>query len=396
VIYPSVIPGTEEMKLFTEINEEAIAELKKRIGVVWTPRRPYFNTKATADVVRHFCDGIGDTNPLFTDSDYARKTKYGRLCAPPCFLYSVYWAAQGRGMPGIHAWHSGDDWEFYQPILEDDSFSYSNELVDVKIKESKMAGKTAIQYHEIRYYNQRGELIAKALDWCVRAGRQASAEKGKYSDIKSATYSQEELQNIYAAYEAEEIRGADPRYWEDVSVGEELTPVIKGPLSLRDIYAWLIGAGSPFLKAHGLAMSFLKRHPGTDMVDVDTGIADVPELVHMEDSRAQTIGIPGAYDYGCQRISWLCNLITNWMGDDAFLKRLRAELRQFNVVGDTAWLKGKVAKKYVEDTRYLVDIDCWAENQRGEIIMPGTATVILPSFAGGPVVYPPPPEEWKP
>ena len=33
--------------------------------------------------------------------------------------------------------------------------------------------------------------------------------------------------------------------------------------------------------------------------------ADVPELVHMQDTAAREIGLPGAYDYGCQRISWL-------------------------------------------------------------------------------------------
>ena len=295
-------------------------------------------------------------------------------------------------MPGIHAWHSGDDWEFYRPILEGDSFTYTNTLVDVQVKESRMSGKTAIQYHDIRYYNQEGELVAKALDWCVRAGRQASSERGKYSDIKSATYSAEELQKIYAAYEAEEIREANPRYWEEVKVGEELTRIVKGPLSRRDIYAWLIGAGSPFMRAHGLALSFLKRHPGADMMDSETGIPDVPELVHMEDSRAQTIGLPGAYDYGCQRISWLCNLVTNWMGEEGFLRRLRAELRRFNVIGDTTWLTGKVAKKYIEDGQHLVDIDCRAENQRGEVTMPGMATVILPSREGSQVIYPSSPE----
>jgi len=368
-----------EIRDITEITDEMIEELRKRIGVVWKPRRPYFNTVATVDAIRHFCDGIGDTNPLFTDPEYAKKSKYGRLVAPPSFLYSVYWAAQGRGMPGVHAWHSGDDWEFYHPIIENDSFTYTNELVDVQEKESKMAGKTLIQYHDIRYYNQRGELVAKALDWCVRAARKASAEKGKYSDIEPATYKPEELQKIYAAYDAEEIRGAKPRYWEDVNVGDELTPLVKGPLSRRDIYAWLIGAGSPFMKAHGLVLSFLRRHQGTEMVDAKTGIPDVPELVHMEDTRAQTIGLPSAYDYGCQRISWLCNLLTNWMGDDGFLKRVRAELRRFNVIGDTTWLKGKVTQKSVKDGEHLVDVECWAENQRGEITMPGFAIVRLPS-----------------
>jgi len=383
----------QKPKKYEQITDEAVAELRERIGVVWKPRRPYYNTVATADAIRHFCDGIGDYNPLYTDAEYAAKTEYGRLVAPPAFLYSIYWAAQGRGMPGIHAWHSGDDWEFYQPILEGDKFTYTNELVDVQIRESKMAGMTVIQYHDIRYYNQRNELVGKALDWCIRAGRTASREKGKYSDIKPAEYTTEDLKRIFADYDAEVIRGSNPRYWEDVKEGEELVPVVKGPLSLRDIYAWLMGAGSPFMRAHGLALAFLKRHSGSDMMDAKTGIADVPELVHMEQSRAQTIGIPGAYDYGCQRISWLCNVITNWMGDSGFLRRLRGELRRFNVVGDTTWLKGKVTKKYTEDNLYLVDIECWAENQRGETTLPGLATVVLPSKVGGPVTYPVPPTE---
>lgn len=363
----------------TEITQEKIDELKKRLGVVWRPRQPYFNTAATKDAIRHFCQGIGDTNPLFVDPEYAKKTKYGKVVAPPCFVYSVYWPAQGRGMPGIHAWHSGDDWEFYHPILEGDELTYTNTLVDVKEKESKMAGKTLIQYHEITYTNQRGELVAKSLDWCVRAGRRSSSEKGKYKHIEKASYTQEEIKSIYADYDREEIRGNKPRYWEDVNVGDELVPLVKGPLSLRDIIAWLMGAGSPFIRAHAYAYSFLRRHPGTDMVDTKTGALDVPELVHMEETRAETIGVPGAYDYGCQRISWLGNLITNWMGDDGFIRRLRAELRRFNVVGDTTWLKGKVTNKYTKDGEHLVDIESWAENQRGEVTMPGLATVRLPT-----------------
>ncbi len=362
-----------------ELTEEKLAGLKKRLGIVWKPRRSYFNTTATKDSIRHFCEGIGDSNPLFTDSEYASKTIHGRVVAPPCFLYSVYWAAQGRGMPGIHAWHSGDDWEFFKPILEGDTFTYTNELVDVQVKKSEMAGITAIQYHDIRYYDQLGEPVAKAIDWCVRAGRRASQERGKYVDIKPATYASDQLKIIYADYDAEEIRGNIPRYWEDTRINDALTPVVKGPLSRRDIYAWLIGAGSPFMRAHGLALSFLKRHPGTDMMDSQTGMADVPELVHMEDTRAQEIGLPGAYDYGCQRISWLGSLITNWMGDGGFLKRLRGELRRFNIIGDTQWCKGTIVKKYVQNSEHLVEIDCWAENQRGEKTLLGKAVVALPS-----------------
>lgn len=361
------------------ITDEMVDVLRGRIGVEWTPREPYYNTASTKDAILHFAQGIGDPNPLWADEEYARKTRYGCIIAPPCFLYSVYWPSGRSGLPGIHAWHSGNDWEFYKPILLSDEFTYKCILTDVVEKRSRMAGRTIIVYGDTYYWNQRGEMVAKAKGWSVRAERRASGEAGKYRAIPKATYTSEQLKKIYEDYEKEEIRGAAPRYWEDVNEGDEMTPVVKGPLTLRDMNTWLMGAGSPYMRAHGMALTYQKRHPGIAMVDSQSGQVDVPELVHMEDTRAQEIGLPGAYDYGCQRISWLGHLLTNWMGDDGFLKRLYAELRLFNVVGDTTWCKGKVAKKYIENGVHLVDIECWGENQRGEITMPGRATVALPS-----------------
>ena len=94
---------------------------------------------------------------------------------------------------------------------------------------------------------------------------------------------------------------------------------------------------------------------------------------------AEAVGVPGAYDYGPQRVSWMGTLMTNWIGDDGFLKRLRVECRRFNVYGDTQWCKGKVVRKYIHHHTPLVDVEIWAENQRGEVTAPGFATAMLPS-----------------
>jgi hypothetical protein len=66
------------------------------------------------------------------------------------------------------------------------------------------------------------------------------------------------------------------------------------------------------------------------------------------------------------------------MGDDGFLKSLYCEYRRFNVYGDIQFIKGKVTKKYELNNEHLVDLDVWAENQRGEVTAPGKATVRLP------------------
>jgi hypothetical protein len=251
--------------------------------------------------------------------------------------------------------------------------------MDVVEKPSRFSGRTVIQVFATTFRNQEARLVATAKMWAVRTERHTAKEKAKYGNLTKHCYTEEELKAIEADYDREEIRGAHPRFWEDVRIGEELTPVVKGPLTVTDIICFKIGwGGSPFVRAHGLALAWRRRHPGV-AVPNSQGIPDVPERVHWEDELAQAVGVPAAYDYGPQRISWLSHLLTNWIGDDGFLKRLRAEVRRFNIIGDTTWCKGRVVRKYVQDGEYLVDIECWGENQRGEITMPGEATVVLPS-----------------
>jgi len=87
----------------------------------------------------------------------------------------------------------------------------------------------------------------------------------------------------------------------------------------------------------------------------------------------------------------MCNLFTNWMGDDGFLWRMSGDERAFNMMGDTTILEGKVVRKYNENGKYCIDIESWAKNQLDEITMPpNISTVILPSRENGPVVYPDP------
>jgi len=376
-----------------ELEDWMFEESRKRIGIEFTPpdwaTNPYYNTQATRDTIRHFARGIGDDNPLFCDPDYAQKSRYGCLVAPPCFLYSVYWPAGfGVKIPGIHGWHSGNDWEWYRPMLENDEFTPTNILTDVVDRQSKMAGRTMVSYSDAYYRNQRGELVAKAKGWTYWGARQATKDQKKYTQLGGHKYTSEEIEAIERALENEEIRGADPRYWEDVEVGDELTPVVKGPLSPRDITAWCMGGGAPYMNAHGLELKYRRRHPAIGMKDSETGVVDVPVLVHMESTRAGEISVGGAYDFGSQRISWLGHLLTNWIGDDGFLKRLYAELRYINIVGDTTWIKGRVSGKYVDEPgQHLVEIECWGENQDGRITMPGRAAVVLPSKLHGPVTF---------
>jgi acyl dehydratase len=63
-------------------------------------------------------------------------------------------------------------------------------------------------------------------------------------------------------------------------------------------------------------------------------------------------------------------------------------MRNFVFTGDTVWVKGKVADKYVKNNEYFVEIEIHGVNQRGEDTAPSRAWVLLPSRIGGPVKVP--------
>jgi acyl dehydratase len=386
--------------------EEQLEELKKRWRQLYTPEeyaqafvapnypKPFRmgNTQATRDTIMHYVDGIGDINPLYRDEEYAKKTKYGRLIAPPTFLYSV---CSGIHVPelkgGVHGWDGGSEWEWFRPIYEGDEIDWRSVYPsDAEIKQSKMAGKALIVYSENELVNQKEETIAIYKQWATHAETGKATEIGKYAQIaKTHEYSEEDIREIYAAQDRETVRGAEPRYWEDVELGEELPPVVHGPLSIWEMVAFMIAQAGP-AKSDRLARMIEPMLSGGGFFDPVTKVKLHLDLPHLDENLAKRVGAPGRYDIGIQRVSWLSMPLTNWIGDDGFLWKLRGELRGFNMTGDTTWCKGKVVRKYSDNGKYCVDIECWGENQRGEVTMPGKATVILPSREYGPVVYPSP------
>jgi acyl dehydratase len=108
----------------------------------------------------------------------------------------------------------------------------------------------------------------------------------------------------------------------------------------------------------------------------------VAQRCHWEAEFAQELGHPAAYDYGAMRTNWTGHLITNWMGDDAWISRLSTRIRRFNYVGDTQWMRGRVESIDVAVVPAEVHLVLEAVNQRGETTCQGTATVLLSSSDG--------------
>ena len=196
--------------------EELAEELKKDWRRIYTAKeyvkfwggenypKPWvhFNKQATGDTIKHFVDGIGDVNPLYRDKDYAKKTKYGQVIAPPCFVLSIaYGMPVPAPKPNIIGWNAGFEIEWFRPIYEGDTIDWK--LVypsDLEVKQSKMGEKSLIVYSETEYTNQRGETVAVCKEWVINTDRNKAVKINKYAEMaKLHEYSVEELDEIYAA-----------------------------------------------------------------------------------------------------------------------------------------------------------------------------------------------------
>ena len=243
-------------------------------------------------------------------------------------------------------------------------------LKDLVEHQTRFAGRAVQQTYHVDFFNQHGDLVADADSWCFRTERDHAREQGtKYKEVRAREprrYTDEELADVYRLYAEEKIRGALPRYWEDVREGEALPTMVKGPMTVTGFIAYAQGWGGLYIRANKLAWKLIDAHPGLGIKN-RFGIPDCPERVHWEEDFALEVGAPGAYDYGPERCSWLTHHLTNWMGDDGFLRRAECKIRRHNPEGDMLFIKGKVKRKFVEDGRHLVEIEQEARNQDDEL-----------------------------
>lgn len=385
------------------LDDETLTEWQKRLGLQLRVGN-VFNQTVSYEGIRNFSNGVGDANPLYRDEEYAKRTSYGALVASPAWTASVFphWVLQG--LPGIHADHSASDWEFLGPIYVNDRITPKCYFVGYDVKTSKFAGKSVFEYQRFEYWNQGGELVSKGHNMLVRYERQrargkSEEGKGKYDYIQIPhPWTEEELNKVDEDVLAEEIRGSEARYWEDVNIGDDLKPVVKGPFGMTDIIAFCAGAAPVQLAAHGVQLRLYKKHPAWGFRDPVSHAWEPVYGVHYSTAAAKGVGARYAYDVGIQRHCWLVNLLTNWMGDEGWLKQCNAQYRQFVYHSDAVWFKGRVTKKYIdENSEHCVEIETHGINQRREDTMPGEATVILPSREAGtwPVRKRLPPPEYR-
>jgi acyl dehydratase len=368
-------PGTDT-RAFASIDERDVEDLRALIGVPIRSDRPY-RSELTADAIRHYAYGIGDRNPLWVDPDYA--AKQGRpQGAPPSILFAMDKVLSGyvSGLPGIHAMFAGATFRFERALLVGDRLRASATLKDLVERPSRFAGRSLQQIYEVEFRDEQDALVCTAESYCFRTERDRARESGKYAPIR-VEWTEEQIARIAQRYRDEEgrRRGATARYAHSVRVGDELPPITKGPYTATTAIAYLLGWGGLYVRAHGDAFELFERHPALGIPN-EWGVPEPPERVHWDPDLARRVGVPGAYDYGPERVSWMGHVVTDWMGDAGFLRELDVQVRRHNVLGELVTCRGRVTRTETDTGRVHVELS--ATNQDGDESARGSAVVELP------------------
>ncbi len=138
-------------------------------------------------------------------------------------------------------------------------------------------------------------------------------------------------------------------YVDDVKVGDELPPLVKGPIQQIQLtrYAGASGDFNP---------------------------------IHQDDEFARAAGMGGVFAHGMLSMGFVGQVVTDWAGPAA-VRKLSVRFAGLVRLKDTITCRGRVLAKSSKDATHLVDLEVWAENQKGEKVVTGKATVVLPPRA---------------
>lgn len=132
-------------------------------------------------------------------------------------------------------------------------------------------------------------------------------------------------------------------YFEAVKVGDELPPLVKPPIDRLQI-ARYAGASQDY------------------------------NPLYVDEQFARSSGFPSALAPGMLVMGFLGELTVDWLRG-ARLRKLSARFVKIVWPGDVITCRGRVVdRRFEEAGRYAIDIEVWAENQRGELVVRGLAT----------------------
>lgn len=370
-------------------------------------------------------------NPLWTDSEYAKRLGYRDTPAFPLSLTcSGSW---GDPMPealrdtlcinGLNRIHY-----FYKPVYPGDTlFAIENrqEIVDLTPPEGGEYRCMRL-YGEGQVFNQNGELVGESIGF-VKENLKRFKELPEGFDPRSfednwdcadwwsrpqRVYTDEDWEFLRQQWASETRRGAEPLYWEDVETGTFIAPKYVGPITVDELdHRYLIFDPDEY-------------HPTIreKLADPETAAKlyrDPKDGIYYDGPGHEMLSkVQPGFRFVDRQIlensvcaHFVVSMLYNWMGDRGWLYRIAWDIMgvfpgyegllpdhpdepkymqkvpgyenfrpaAHGMISDVCVSRAYIRDKYVKNGEFFVELTWWCETLGGDIFQEGEATVKLPS-----------------
>src|SRR3954464_11424431 len=143
-------------------------------------------------------------------------------------------------------------------------------------------------------------------------------------------------------------------YWSELRVGDDLPPLTKPAIDRVQIVRYAASSG------------------------------DFNRL-HLDEPYAHAVGFPGLFAPGMLAMAFVGQLLTAWLRR-GHVRKLSARFTKIVWPNDELTCRGRIAELRKDSGACYADVELWAENQKGELVLKGQATCELyesPASGGG-------------
>jgi N-terminal half of MaoC dehydratase len=356
---------------YNKYEEEMIARFQRFAGALEGYDADPTGKHVTRESIKGFSEWADRWNILWHSEEYAKKTRWGGLIAYPLYpdnVGGIVFFPELDRASGRFVYHDflGEDWSNLGIVRPGDVLTVYRRrptLTDTTPDEGGERRFAEI-FDDADVINQDDRVIAtrkmlaiiKVSDTHPREAR----ARVKALPYKDHAYTKEEMDYLQDIMDKEEIRGAKVRCWQDVNVGDELTPCTLGPSTVWDMVSFAAARRSfPMLPTRAY-----RESPGLGALTLDpeTGVVHTAQEWHFIKSMAEVFPEPQAFVYATSSRTQISRLVTNWMGDDGQITAMKFRHLNRSPLGDTLVARGRVVNKRVEDGKCLVDIDGYTDN----------------------------------
>lgn len=119
----------------------------------------------TLEAIQKYCRAVGETNSLYFDEEYAKRSRWNGIIAPPSIHILLMFACTPTDdwMRSPGTINAGQSWSYNLPARPGDTITLQARALDKFIKKDRL-----FVVHDNMFFNQHGDVICSGRGWTIR------------------------------------------------------------------------------------------------------------------------------------------------------------------------------------------------------------------------------------